>query len=102
RPGKGTAAHLPDEGNAEYKQAFMRYVTKGYDQDLGNFQGKALEVIDNAEGGYMIPVELSNRIITRQYDTTPMRQIATTMTISTEAVEMLRDTNEPTAQWISE
>ncbi len=103
RPGKGAGApQIAEEGNAEYKQAFMRYVTKGYDQDLGAFQGKALEVIDNAEGGYMMPVELSNRIINRQFDTTPMRQIATTMTISTEAVEMLRDTSEPTAQWISE
>ena len=80
----------------------MRYITKGYDQDLASFQGKALEVIDNAEGGYMVPVEFSDRIVTRQFDTTPMRQIATVMTISSEAVEMLRDTNEPAAAWISE
>src|SRR5580658_7073567 len=61
RPGKVAAPHLPEEGNSEYKSAFLRYVTKGFDQDLGAFQGKQLEVIDNAEGGYMIPVELSNR-----------------------------------------
>jgi HK97 family phage major capsid protein len=101
RPGKG-ATHTVEEGNGEYKQAFMRYITKGFDQDLGALQGKALEVIDNAEGGYSVPPELSSRIITRQFDTTPMRQLATVMTISTEAVEMLRDTNEPVAQWVSE
>jgi HK97 family phage major capsid protein len=103
RPGKAAVSHLPEStGNPEYKSAFMRYVTKGFDQGLASFEGKAMEVIDNAEGGYMIPIELANRIVTRQYDTTPMRQISTVMTISTEAVEMLRDTNAPQAQWISE
>ncbi|HUY68251.1 MAG TPA: phage major capsid protein [Alphaproteobacteria bacterium] len=100
RPGKGASAALPE--NSEYKQAFLRYLTKGSEQDLFGLQGKAMEVIDAAEGGFMIPPELSNRIVTRQYDTTPMRQVATVMTISTEAIEMLRDTNEPEAQWISE
>jgi HK97 family phage major capsid protein len=69
---------------------------------MTGLEGKALEVIDSAEGGYMVPPELSNRIVTRQFDTTPMRQIATVMTISSDAVEMLRDTADPAAQWISE
>ncbi|MGE3623703.1 MAG: phage major capsid protein, partial [Bdellovibrionales bacterium] len=101
RPAFGAAHELPD-GNADYKQAFLRYVTKGFDQDLGILQGKALEVIDSAEGGYLVPPELAARIVTRQFDTTPMRQLATVMTISSDAVEMLRDTGEPAAQWISE
>src|SRR5580658_3009154 len=70
RPGKNFEPQIKEDGNPEYKQAFLRYVSKGYDDGLGLMQGKQLEVIDNAEGGYMIPVELSNRIITRQYDTT--------------------------------
>lgn len=50
----------------------------------------------------MVPPEISSRIVTRQFDTTPMRQLATVMSISSDAVEMLRDTNEPAAAWISE
>ncbi len=98
RPGAAAAA-LPDNA---HKQAFLRYVAKGFDGGLAPFETKALEVVNNAEGGYMVPTELSERIVSRQFDTTPMRQIATVMSISTEAVEMLRDTNEPVAQWISE
>ncbi len=101
RPNKGGMA-MASEGDSEYKHAFMRYLAKGHELDLSSFQTKALEVINNAEGGYMVPPELSDRIITRQFDTTPMRQIATVMSISSEAVEMLRDTNEPVATWISE
>jgi len=101
RPSKANGFHA-SEGNSAYKHAFLKYIVKGNEVELSNLETKALEVINNAEGGYMVPPELSDRIITRQFDTTPMRQLATVMSISTEAVEMLRDTNEPVAQWISE
>ncbi len=96
RAGVGSVA------DSAHKQAFLTYVAKGFDSGLASFESKALEVINNAEGGYMIPSELSDRIVSRQFDTTPMRQIASVMSISSEAVEMLRDTTEPVAQWISE
>jgi len=101
RPGRAGAETKSGEGNSAYKQAFLNYVTKGFEADL-NLQSKALEVINNAEGGFMVPPEISNRIVTRQFDTTPMRQLATVMSISSDAVEMLHDTNEPAAAWISE
>lgn len=90
------------EYDSGHKNAFLKYVTKGYDGALAGFESKALSDINNAEGGFMVPPEFSDRIVTRQFDTTPMRQIATVMSITSEAVEMLRDTNEPVAQWISE
>lgn len=102
RPGKAGFDSRSGEGNSAYKQAFLNYVTKGNESDLSAMQSKALEVINNAEGGFMVPPEISSRIVTRQFDTTPMRQLATVMSISSDAVEMLRDTNEPAAAWISE
>jgi HK97 family phage major capsid protein len=102
RPAKSGLSFAASAADSAHKKAFLKYIAKGYDQDLQPFQSKALEVINNTEGGFMVPPELSDRIVTRQFDTTPMRQIATVMSISTEAVEMLRDTNEPVAQWISE
>ncbi|MGB9151951.1 MAG: phage major capsid protein [Alphaproteobacteria bacterium] len=102
RPTKTGPSFLTGEHDSAHKQAFMKYIAKGNDAGLDSFQSKQLEVINNSEGGYMVPPELADRIVTRQFDTTPMRQISTVMTISTEAVEMLRDTNEPVAQWISE
>lgn len=101
RPGRAVYENKV-EGNSAYKQAFMNYITKGVESDLNAMQTKALEVISNPEGGFMVPPELSSRIVTRQFDTTPMRQLATVMSISSDAVEMLRDTNEPAASWISE
>jgi HK97 family phage major capsid protein len=103
RPAKGVAHKaMLDEGDNEYKSAFLRYVSKGFEGDLSSLQTKDMDVISDQSGGYIVPVEMADRIVTRQFDTTPMRQLATVMTISSEAVEMLRDTNEPDAQWVSE
>lgn len=101
RPAKGGSLILPEGGDA-YKDAFLQYVVKGYEQEMTSLQTKDMSVISDQQGGYMVPHEMADRIITRQFDTTPMRQIATVMTISSEAVEMLRDTNEADAQWVAE
>jgi len=103
RPAMGGAQPFAsDEPQSEYKTAFMRYITKGVEPDMNQFQLKDMSVINDPQGGYMVPTDMSSRIITRQFDGTPMRQLATVMSISSEAVEMLRDTNEADAQWISE
>lgn len=102
RPGKAGVDIKATTGDTAYKQAFMKYVVKGIEADVTTMQTKAMEVINNPEGGFMVPPEMSSRIVTRQFDTTPMRQLATVMSISSDAVEMLRDTNEPAASWVSE
>lgn len=101
RPGKGAQANLREDDGG-YKSAFMRYVAKGVEQDLAALEVKDMDLVSDPQGGFAVPSELATRIVTRQFDTTPMRQLATVMTISTEAVEMLRDTDEPDAQWVSE
>jgi HK97 family phage major capsid protein len=102
RPSRGGLMQAVDEGEGEYKHAFLRYIAKGQDHDLAKLQTKTMSVIGDPEGGYTVPADIADRIITRQFDTTPLRQIATVMSISSDAVEMLRDTNEPDAEWVSE
>jgi HK97 family phage major capsid protein len=102
RPLRSQSVKLFDHAGHEHKQAFLRYVTKGIDQDLAGYQSKAMSVVSDPDGGYLVPAELSDRIVSRQFDTTPMRQLANVMTISSDAVEMLRDTDEADAQWVSE
>lgn len=102
RPAKGASIIPSTVDDNGYKSAFMRYVTKGIESDLTSLQTKDMSILNDQLGGYMVPAEMASRIVTRQYDTTPMRQLATVMNISSEAVEMLRDTSEPDAQWVSE
>jgi HK97 family phage major capsid protein len=100
RPASSKEAYLPEAN--EHKQAFLRYVTKGVEGNLGQLESKAMSVISDPDGGYAVPSELSERIVSRQFDTTPMRQLATVMVVNSDAVEMLRDTNDAEAQWLGE
>lgn len=102
RPAKSGSVASFGGMDTGHKQAFLTYVAKGFDKELSAFEAKALDVIANSEGGYMVPAEVSERIVSRQFDTTPMRQIASVLNVSGDAVEILRDTNEPVAQWVSE
>ncbi|QQR69850.1 MAG: phage major capsid protein [Alphaproteobacteria bacterium] len=102
RPGGATKARLTSAQEDAHKQAFLSYLTKGNEADLAQWQSKAMSVNSDADGGYLAPPELAERVVSRQFDTTPMRQLATVMTVNAEAVEMLRDTDEAEALWVSE
>lgn len=101
RPHVGVQMAAADEAGSEHKEAFMDYVSKGNEHDLQAYQ-KSMNVVNDQQGGYMVPTEMADRVITRQFETTPMRQLSTVMSITSEAVEMLRDTSEADALWVSE
>lgn len=87
---------------SEHKQAFMRYITKGIEGDLAALESKAVTSFSDPDGGYIVPSEVADRIVTKQFDTTPMRQLATVMTVNSDALEILRDTDDAEAQWVGE
>ena len=65
-------------------------------------QIKALQVGIDADGGYTVTPEVSNRIVGRIFESDPIRQLASVMSISTGALEMLEDVDEAAADWESE
>ncbi len=83
-------------------KAFNAFLRKGQEGDLIALERKAMSVGSDPEGGYMVPTELNARIATRLRDFTPMRQLATTIEISSDALEMLSDRNEAEANWVAE
>lgn len=91
-----------DPQHSEHGKAFNLFLRKGIDGGLLDVERKAMTVGSDPEGGYLVPHELSSRITIRQRDLTPMRQLATVMEISTDALEMLADRNEAEANWVSE
>lgn len=75
--------------NEEYKSAFRTYARTGDDAEL-----KALSEGVDPEGGYTVRPEVSSRIITRIFETSPIRQVANVETISSDSLEMLIDDEE--------
>lgn len=63
---------------------------------------KRLEVGENPDGGYLVFPELSSEMITRVFETSPMRQVANIMVTSNESVDITIDTDEAGADWVGE
>lgn len=86
----------------EHKQAFLGFLRKGIDVGLPEMERKALSIGSDPDGGYLVPADMSGRIVARVFDTSPIRAIANVIVISTEVLEGLRDTDEAGAGWVAE
>ena len=109
---------------SESKAAFLGYLRRGRKMEgevytdiarsiasktlLGASEGdiemfaKNLVVGNNEDGGYFIRPEVANFMVGRIFETSPMRQLANVITISTESVQIPIDDNEAEAEWVGE
>ena len=85
----------------ERKAAFLKYLCKGEKTFTPN-ELKLLATDDDPSGGYWVVPEMSLKIITQVFETSPMRNLATTETISTDALEIAEDLGEAGAGWTNE
>lgn len=108
-----TAVRRPPHGGAEerlvltpaqvqHKAQFVQFLRKGQDHGLAEIEKKALSVGSDPDGGYMVPTEMSDHIVKRVDHMSTFRKIANAVTISTEAMEGLRDIDEAGAGWTTE
>ncbi len=88
--------------NREYKQAFRNYLRKGMDAGLEALESKALSVGSNEDGGYFVTEEISDRVARRIFESSPLRQLATVQTISSDALDVIEDADEADAAWTTE
>lgn len=63
---------------------------------------KALSVGSDPDGGYLVTPDTTGRIVQRIYETSPMRQVASVMSIGVDAVEGLADLGENGFAWVGE
>jgi len=90
------------EKNGEYSKAFRNYLRKGMDAGLEALQTKALSVTSDPDGGYMVTPTMSATIVQAIFETSPIRQLASVETISTDALELIDDHNPLAAGWTAE
>ena len=72
-------------------------------QDSKKELAKSLSVQSNPNGGYLVLPDRIQLTVKRDFETSPMRQVANIITTSTESVEMVIDDNASTSGgWVSE
>jgi len=107
-----TATRRPPHGGGEervlgpaqiqHKAQFLAFLRKGQDHGLAEIEKKALSVGSDPDGGYLVPTEMSERIVKRVEHMSTFRSVANSVAISTEAMEGLRDIDEAGAGWTTE
>ena len=91
------------EEYAEYKKSFESFLRmKGDQRNLMPEQFKSLSVGVDPDGGYTVTPAMSSRIITKQYESDPVRQLAAIETITTQAIEWMVDWGQAGWGWESE
>lgn len=97
RPGKSGGASKEAE---EYRDAFIGgFMRKGNETNL---LAKATSVGVDADGGYAVPETLDTEILKLLRDQSPMRQLATVVTVGNEEYKQLVNLNGATGGWVGE
>lgn len=103
RPALGAAGEEKSSPHAnEYGKAFRNYLRKGMDAGLEALSTKALSVGSDPDGGYLVTPAMSSRIVQAIFETSPMRQLASVETISTDSLDLIDDHDQAVAGWTAE
>lgn len=86
---------------AGYKSAFGAFLRKG-EELIGLDERKALSVGSDPDGGYVVHPDMSGQIVSKVFETSPMRAYAAIQVISTDALEGLFDLDEASSGWVGE
>lgn len=100
--GRPTPADATVEDMKAYSEGFKSWVRKG-DRGLSDVEVKAMTSGSDNEGGYLVTPDTSGKIVTRLFDTSYVRGVASSVTIGTDELEGIYDTDEATSGgWVSE
>jgi HK97 family phage major capsid protein len=100
--GKTAPAPLDAAAYGEYKNAFFKLAAGVTIDSLGADERKALSAGSDPDGGYMLPQSTVGRMVSKIYEQSTMRQLATVQNISTDKIEGIVDNDEADAGWVSE
>lgn len=89
------------EAYRAYKHAHNRFLRKD-ELHMEPDELKSLSVGTDSDGGYVVMPERSDRIVTRIFESSPIRQVAAVETISTDSLELLVDKDQAAFGWVAE
>jgi HK97 family phage major capsid protein len=98
---------MDGELEQKHKDAFRQYMSNGtlpdgFKAGSEGIEVKAMSTDVNPDGGYLVRPELSNTIITRVFETSPLRQVANVERTGAKSIDILIDDQEAAARWVGE
>jgi HK97 family phage major capsid protein len=87
----------------EHRKAMDRYLRKGIDTGLMELQTKTMQVQSEPDGGYLVTPTRMQTILENIVETSPVRQVASVITIGTDLFEQPRRSSRgSTGGWVTE
>lgn len=109
RMGASAEEKSVEEGSNFDKKAFeqgLRVALKGGDitrvSGLGEAEKKAMSSVIDPDGGYTVTPFMDSMFKTRAFDTSPVRSLASVVSIGSNAYECILDDEEMGAAWVGE
>jgi len=100
--GRAAPGELDAKTYSEYKSGFLKMAAGVRLEHMTGDEQKAMQAGSDPDGGYLLPHSTVGRMVSKLYDQSLMRQIASVQTIGTDKIEGLVDNNEADAGWVSE
>jgi HK97 family phage major capsid protein len=106
RPDGGEGKGMDVEMEAKHRDLFRDYMaygkTDGLKETREGIEIKAMSTDVNPDGGYLVRPELSSTIVSRIFETSPLRQVANVERTGSKSIDILIDDNEAGARWVGE
>lgn len=90
---------LSHESSLTQDTGFQNYLRKG---SLTEWERKKLSVSPDSQGGYLVPSAMASEMVKTLEQYAPFRTLARTLTITSDALEMLLDKDTPDVGWAHE
>lgn len=96
----GGAGNGGDQDEVAKKQSelMQKYLRKG----IESAELKAMSVDSDEDGGFLVTPAVSSEIVKKVFESSPLRQLASVQSISTDALEILEDLDEAGSGWVGE
>lgn len=101
RPGAAQGEKESKGDSKELKNAFQKFLRKGDDR-MSPEELKALSGGTDADGGYLVRPELSDAVIQKVFESSPMRALASVQLIGTDVLDIITDLDEAASGWVLE
>ncbi len=107
RPGGESEKAMDADLEQKHKAAFKQYISNGtlpdgFKAGSEGIEVKAMSTDVNPDGGYLVRPELSQIVIDRVFETSPLRQVANVEQTGAKSIDILIDDQEAAARWVGE
>jgi len=96
------AVDVNEDSLLAYQKSFESYMRTKEEKFMSPDSLKALQVGSDADGGYTVTPAIAAQMIKRLFEIDPIRSLASVQTISTDALEIFADYDEPSVGWEGE